>query len=76
MAETVSFHPHALARMLERGASEDEIIRTVLSGERYPVKFGRQAFRRNFPFDGIWRGRPYLTKQIEAIAVADRGNRR
>jgi hypothetical protein len=31
-------------------------------------------FRRNFVFQGVWRGRNYATKQAEAIAV-DEGNR-
>jgi hypothetical protein len=29
---TVNIHPHALARMSERGASEPEIIETIHSG--------------------------------------------
>ena len=59
--------------MAERGASEDEVAATVQHGERFTVKFGRTGFRRNFPFDEIWRGRHYLTKQIEAIAVEEDG---
>jgi hypothetical protein len=49
--------------------SEDEIVSTVLSGERFPAKFGRVGFRRNFVFGGIWRGSRYGTKQVEAYAV-------
>ena len=41
----------------------------MLLGERFPAKFGRTGFRRNFPFAGLWRGRRYDTKQIEAFAV-------
>lgn len=67
----VRLHPHARERMTERGATEQEIVATVESGETFPVKFGRTGFRRNFHFDGIWRGRQYATKQIEAIAVKD-----
>jgi len=69
----VSFHPHALARMVERGASADEVAATVRDGESFPVKFGRCGFRRNVPFDAIWRSHHYLTKQIEAIAVEEDG---
>ena len=42
---------------------------TVESGERFPAKFGRSGFRRNFSFEGTWRGRFYGTKQVEAYAV-------
>jgi hypothetical protein len=65
----MKLHEHARARMLERGASEDEILATISEGERFPVKFGRQGFRRNFQFDSTWRSRRYAMKQIEVSAV-------
>ena len=43
------------------------------SGERFPAKLGRSGFRRNFSFEGTWRGRLYTTKQVEAYAVAEGG---
>jgi hypothetical protein len=43
------------------------------SGERFPAKFGRTGFRRNFTFDSEWEGRRYATKQVEAYAVEDDG---
>lgn len=58
----VRFHPHARARMQERGATEEEVQRTVGEGERFAAKFGRIGFRRNFPFDGEWRGRCYTNR--------------
>jgi hypothetical protein len=42
--------------MQERGASEDEVIETIETGEKFPAKFGRIGFRRNFNFEGMWRG--------------------
>ena len=67
----VRLHDHALQRIAERGASEHEVFSTIESGERFPAKFGRTGFRRNFPFHGEWLGRNYAAKQIEAIAVND-----
>jgi len=67
----VLFHPHALERMVERGASEDEVMLTVLEGEQFLAKFGRNGFRRNFPFEGQWRGRNFAVKQVEAYAVEE-----
>ena len=55
--------------MLEQGASEAEISATIIEGERFSAKFGRQGFRRNFQFDSTWRGRRYALKQIEALAI-------
>jgi len=70
---SVRLHPHAVARMAERGATEAEVIATVEQGERFPARFGRTGFRRNFPFGGMWRGRTYVTKQVEAYAVDEEG---
>ena len=69
----VHFHPHARERMTERGATEAEVIAAVTGGERFPAKFGRTGFRRNFPFDADWRGRRFATKQVEAYAVKEDG---
>lgn len=67
-------HAHAVARMSERGAGEDEVAAAIDGGERFPAKFGREGFRRNFQFDGLWRGRRYAMKQVEAFAIFEDGD--
>lgn len=67
----IRFHPHARARLAERGATEQEVMDAVQSGESFPAKFGRTGFRRNFQFDSLWRGRFYATKQVEVFAVQE-----
>lgn len=67
----ITLHSHAVERLEERGTTHDEVVATIESGERFPAKFGRMGFRRNFPFDGTWRGKRYATKQIEAYAVEE-----
>ena len=67
----VSFHPHAVERLPERGGTEEEVRLTVEDGEMFPAKRGRTGFRRNFPYNGAWRGQRYGTKQIEAYAVKE-----
>ena len=67
----IRFHPHALERIEERGATEEEVRIAVESGEKFPAKFGRVGFRRNFQFDDTWRGRQYPTKQVEVFAVEE-----
>ncbi len=69
----VQLHPHARERLAERGATELEVIAAVEAGERFPAKFGRTGFRRNFLFGGEWLGRKYSTKQVEAYAVEEEG---
>ena len=69
----IRLHPHTLERLSERGATEEEVRTTVEGGERFPARFGRVGFRRNFNFDGVRRGTRYTTKQIEAYAVEEEG---
>ena len=67
----VRLHPHALDRISERGATEEEVRLAVEGGERFPAKFGRTGFRRNFSFGADWRGRRMAMKQVEAYAVEE-----
>ena len=70
----IKIHPHAKARMAERGASEEEVLQTVERGERFPAKYNRTGFRHNFSFNAHWRGTMYHTKQIEAYALQENDN--
>ena len=67
----VRLHPHARERIIERGATEEEVKETVRSGETFPVKFGRVGFRRHFPYNDLWQGKRYSVKQVEAIATRE-----
>jgi len=67
----VRFHSHAQERMEERNATKEEVESTIEKGEQFPAKFGRTGFRRNFSFNGKWRGKLYKIKQIEAYAVQE-----
>ena len=69
---TVRLHPHARERLIERGATEAEIIATVSHGGTFPAKLGRSGFRRNFVFGAKWRGQYYANKQVMAYAVRER----
>ncbi len=70
----VRIHPHALARLTERGATEAEAVATDETGETYPAKHGRTAFRRNFRGRWAWRQRTFDTKQLEVYAVREDGD--
>jgi hypothetical protein len=67
----IRLHPHALARMQERGASREDVEETIRHGETFAAKHGRDGFRKNFTFDGVWQNRPYRNKQVEAYAVQE-----
>lgn len=53
--------------MAERGATRDEVVATVESGERFDAKHGRVGFRKLVSTDRIVRGRHCRNKEIEAI---------
>jgi hypothetical protein len=67
----IEIHPHAVERMVERGTSQDEVFETVKTGDTYPVKLGRVAFKKNFRYNREWRGEHYRVKQVEVVAVEE-----
>ena len=67
----VRLHPHAMERLRERGATEEEVKMAVETGERFPAKFGRTRFRQSFHFESTWQGNFYITKEVEVIAFAE-----
>jgi len=64
-----TFSQHARVQMAERGASDDEVIQAIRTGEEAPAKRGRLAYRKNFQFDRVWGGRRYAIKQVLAIVA-------
>ncbi len=63
----IVFSRHALLQMEERGATQEEVELSIRTGEPEPAKLGRQAFRKNFNFEKIWKGRYYTVKQVMAV---------
>jgi hypothetical protein len=61
-------------QMLERGASEEEVILAIEKGEFEPARKKRKLFRKNFQFNSIWRGRQYKIKQVAPL-VADESDK-
>ena len=53
--------------MVERGASQDEVIATIAEGERIPAKHGRTAYRKNFQYNHTWGRKFYRVKQVMLI---------
>ncbi len=67
----IILNDHILTRMQERKVTEREVHQTILEGESYQAALGRVAFRRNFIYNDLWRGKHYGTKQVEVIAVQE-----
>jgi len=70
----VIFHSHALDRMEERGATKDEILKTIEMGQISMARFGRRLYSMSFPFRDYWRSQFYEQKHIDAYAVDDEGD--
>jgi len=67
----VIFHPHALERMAERGATEDEVLKTIEMGQVFMARFGRRLYSFSFPYQDYWRSQFYKEKHIDAYVVDD-----
>lgn len=46
-------------------------MEAIQTGEQVPAKTGRLAFRKNFLFRSIWKGRYYEVKQVMPIVVEE-----
>lgn len=57
--------------MADRGASKEEVKIAIRTGECLPAKKGRLAFRKNFSYNGMWKGKFYQAKQVMPIVVED-----
>jgi len=69
----IDFSLHASEKMLDRGASEAEVVAAIRSGSPEPARKGRVMFRKNFPFNHEWRGKRYALKQVAPVVMEERG---
>jgi hypothetical protein len=69
--KAIVFSQHALGNLEDRGATQNEVEEAIRFGEQIPAKQGRIAFRKNFPFHAIWKGKLYETKQVMPIVVEE-----
>jgi len=67
----ILIHPHARERMDERQTTEDEVRVTISQGEKFPAKFGRTGFKRNFPVESKKDGKFFRIKQVVVYGVEE-----
>ena len=51
VSKPIEFSPHAREKMLDRGASENEVRFAIRTGNPEPARKGRIMFRKNFAFN-------------------------
>ena len=54
--KTVRITKHALEQCQERGASEEEVIEAIRSGEKEEAKQGRMLSKMNFQYNELSSG--------------------
>jgi len=69
----ITFSQHALDQLEDRGTNKAEVIQAIREGERQIAKKGRIAFKKNFSFDKMWKGRYYSMKQVMPIVADEKG---
>ena len=67
----IVFSRHAREQMVERGATDNEVIEAIRTGEEVPAKRGRRGYRKNFQYNQLWGGRTYAIKQVLAIVAEE-----
>ena len=62
---------HTIERAAERGASSEEIIDVITSGQTIPAKYGRLGKSKIFDFKQTRLGRYYEQKKIEVFFAVE-----
>lgn len=65
---------HAEEKMIDRGVSKTEVEMAIRTGNPEPARKGRFMCRKNFAFNGRWRGKFYAVKQVAPV-VAEEADR-
>lgn len=68
----IVFSKHALDQIQNRGATRDEVELAIRQGESALASKGRLAFRKNFSFHSLWKGKHYEVKQVMPIVIEER----
>ena len=60
---------HALQQLGFRGTNEAEVTEAIRTARWGRAELGRIDCRKDFPFNAIWNGVHYATKQVRPIFV-------
>ena len=72
-SKPIVFTAHALLRMKERGASEEDVREAIRVGQREPAQRGLFLCRLNLEFRRKWDGRWYGVQQVVPIIAEEEG---
>lgn len=60
---------HARNYFAKRGVSEEEVVRAIRSAAWQPAELGKLECRLDLPYNALWNGKFYATKQVRPIFV-------
>jgi hypothetical protein len=67
----IRFSGHARGQLLYRGTTEGEVVEAIRTAAWQPAHSGRLECAKDFPFDALWNGRRYITKQVRPVFVEE-----
>ena len=70
-SKPIVFSGHASQQLRFRGTTESEVAAAIRTAPWHPAESGRMECRKDFPFDTLWNGRHYSTKQIRPVFVEE-----
>lgn len=62
---------HALERMVERGATYEEVRQVINVGQAAKAKIGRKVKEMVFTYNNIWLGKEYAQKKVRVVFVEE-----
>ena len=71
LEKPIEISPHAREKMLDRGATEADVADAIRTGSPEPARKRRIMFRKNFTFNGQWRGKHYAVKQVAPVVTQE-----
>lgn len=70
-SKPIIFTHHALKRMRERGAREEDVHEAMRIGECEPAQRGLVQYRLNLEFKREWDGRYYGVQQVVPVVAEE-----
>ena len=62
---------HAMGYLDRRGFSVAEVETAIRTAPWGPAELGRQHCFKDFPFNAVWNGRRYATKQVRPVFIEE-----
>ena len=67
----VEFSFHARQQLIERGASQEEVVRAIREGKAENAKRGKLMYRLNVEYGKIWGDKYYRIKQVAPVVAEE-----